>query len=295
MLNFNMNNFICLTLKSAFWLVICPYAAMAGNFYDGFINNKITLEEIALAFRPRQVVVASEFHGNPAHHKNQLDILKIASKKINNISVGMEFFEYPHQELVDQFLAGILSEFDFLKAIQWKGNFGNYRDQVLFAKNSEGLVTGTTRALNFPRRLSGKVAKGGLNNLTDEEKKMIPPRFALGKNSYFERFANTMKEHATPEQIQNYFAAQSLWDDSMAWQTSEYLKSHPNDFFVIIVGEFHLAYLDGLVARLRAYGLNDVLAISQIDTTHLSAEESESERRPHPIYGPRADYIFDSR
>lgn len=66
--------------------------------------------------------------------------------------------------------------------------------------------------------------------------------------------------------ITNMFWAQSLWDDSMSWKSLDYLNSlpqHNNSVMVVIVGNFHAAYGDGLAARFKARGAKNVHIVSQ--------------------------------
>ncbi len=278
----------------------------AGNFYDGQTGQVVGPDEILNHLGAGTVLIASELHDHEVHHQNQRDLLVKLSGAPFAISVGMEFFSYPDQAYVDDYVAGRTEEATFLKQIKWDGGmsllmqplvqlmnfaFEFYRFQVRFP----ALHNGQTLALNFPRELSSKVAKGGLAGLSDAEKTMMPPQFERGAQSYFERFREIMKDHAKEEQIQNYFTAQSLWDDTMAWRASSYLSSHPEALLMIIVGDFHVAYQDGLIARLKSRGVKKVVSLSQIDTTQLSESERKTEIEPSPKYGPRADFVFDAR
>lgn len=289
----------------------------AGTYYDGRTGQVVDGDQILNLVKSGTVLIASELHDHEAHHQNQRDLLVKFSGASFPISVGMEFFSYPDQAFVDGYVSGQTDEATFLKQIKWDGSpnflpllspfkssgfigglfemfknfsFDFYRFQVRFS----GFHQGRTLALNFPRELSGKVSKGGLDALSPAEKAMMPPDFARGAASYFERFHEIMKDHAKEEQIQNYFTAQSLWDDTMAWRAATHMAAHPTDLLMIIVGDFHVAYQDGLVNRLKARGVNNIVSISQIDTSQMSAADRMAEIMPDPKYGPRSDLIFDA-
>jgi uncharacterized iron-regulated protein len=281
-------------------------SSFAGTFYDGATGAPVSQAEILSRVTSGAIVIASELHDHEAHHQNQRDLLTALSKQQEHLSVGMEFFSYPDQSLVNDYVEGRTDEKTFLQKIKWDGGlsllssassflknfaFDFYRFQVQFPATHGG----HTLALNFPRELSGKVARGGLEALSDEEARMIPPDFEKGSITYFERFYETMKGHAKEEQIQNYFTAQSLWDDTMAWQATKYMSDHSGDVLMIIVGDFHVAYQDGLVARLKARGAQNIISISQVDTTDFSESERRETIEPSSKYGSRADYVFDSR
>lgn len=277
-------------LVTSILFVFLSSVGCAQTYYLGSSGDKTDMNAILNQIKPGQIVIISENHGFRPHHQNQRDLLVQFSAASFPLSVGMEFFSYPDQALVDQFTSDNLTEEDFLKQIKWgKIPFDNYRFQVRLPHYRSG----QTLALNAPRALTTKIKDSGLDSLTDEEKKWLPPNFALGLPTYFERFRETMKDHAKPEQIEKYFASQSVWDDTMAWQATEYMKRVPNALLVIIVGDFHVAYQDGLVARLRARGAQNILSISQVNTSDMSDDERKAAIMPSAVYGSRADYIFD--
>jgi uncharacterized iron-regulated protein len=81
----------------------------------------------------------------------------------------------------------------------------------------------------------------------------------------------------------------------MAWKACEAIKSHPEQVFVIIVGEFHVQYGGGLPARLKAHGCSQVKTMSLVDVTDYSEEKAKKELEPSPVYGPRADWVWSIR
>lgn len=290
-------------LSYAVLAIVLNSTANAQAYFNGKTAMPAQLEDILLNVKAGTVVVMSEQHDKEAHHQNQRDFLVSVSGGPFSISVGMEFFSYPDQAAVDDYVFDRVSEDDFLKKIKWQTaglfsffNFSNfpfsfYRFQVRLPAYKGG----RTLALNFPRELSGKVAKSGLDGLSDAEKLMMPPNFERGLDSYFERFHEVMKGHAKEEQIQNYFMAQSLWDDTMAWKAADYMSKNPNQFLMIIVGDFHVAYQDGLIARLKKRGIKDLLVVSQVDSTGMSDSDRQELISADPKYGPRADFVFDSK
>ena len=222
-----------------------------------------------------------------------MQVLEILRKNGLIVSLGMEFFEEPDQQQVDDWRLGNLMESDFLAQIKWGTfPFEAYREQALFPKTSEGA---TTLALNAPRNLTSKISKQGLSSLTTEEKMLLPPDFSLGNAGYFARFKKIMGNHLpNPQAVDNYFAAQSTWDEVMAFNATEYIKSHPNQVLVIVVGDFHVQYGGGLPDRLRARGAA-VTTFSLVNLEGLSNLEQRQEIEPTEEDGVRADFVLTSR
>lgn len=86
--------------------------------------------------------------------------------------------------------------------------------------------------------------------------------------------------------------AQSAWDDTMAWTATEYIRGHPDEVLVIVVGDFHVAYNDGLPERLRKRRATDVVTISMLSTLPMTEAERMLAITPYGPDGPRADWIW---
>lgn len=271
-------------------LSACAHAQSTGIF-AGSTHEPVTLSQTVAEVQPGSIVVIGENHGFKEHQDQQLQIMQALRAQGLKVSVGMEFFTYTSQPLVDSYHKGSLPESDFLKAIQWGSpSFDLYRDQTLFPSLGEG---SKTIALNAPRTLTSKVAKQGLQSLTSEEQSLLPPQFGLGRESYKQRFLSMMPHIPSPEAGERYFAAQSIWDDTMAWQAVEFINKHPDQVLVIVVGEFHVQFGGGLPHRIQARSSAiPVLSYSQINTLGLSADEISQEIAPAPAEGPRAHYLW---
>lgn len=256
-------------------------------------TSQVSLQESLSGVSPGSVVVIGEMHGNAAHQNYQMQILKQLRSQGLKVSVGMEFVEYTHQDLLQNYREGTLAESDFLTKINW-GNafpFEFYRDQILFPDPQQS----QTVALNLPRSISRQISKGGLSSLIPEQSALLPPNLERGNEGYFRRFKEAMGGHFPNDQAaENYFLAQCSWDDTMAWRTNEFLKQNPDQVLVIIVGEFHVQYGGGLPDRLRKLGLSQILTVSLINLSGLSPSEKELAVLPSTQDGPRADFLWIS-
>lgn len=279
-----------------FCLTVPAHAEWNGKLFHVPSQKAFALPQVAAQVHNGQVVIVSERHDWQPDHDNQIAFLKELGKRsfLSGISVAMEFFDYTNQSYVDQFLAGTLNESDFLTKIQWDAkdnfSFAFYRQQVLFPRN----YSGKTYAINIPRAITNKISKYGLDSLSSSEKALMPPGFQLGNALYKERFYKVLSgtHYVNPQQMERYFAAQSTWDDTMAWKISEALKENPSQVIVVIVGGFHNEYGGGLPDRLAARGVKDVLTITQYFAPDGKLGDLYNVIRPHSTYGKISDLVW---
>jgi uncharacterized iron-regulated protein len=251
---------------------------------------RIGLSDLAKTISPGQIIVMGENHGLKTAQQAQVELLKALRARGLKISVGLEFFYYPDQTLVDDFRQGILTEPDFLQKIQWGSpSFDFYREQALFPLYDLGE---RTLALNAPRTLTSRISKVGLGGLTPDEQKLLPPQFELGRASYKERFLAMMPHLPNAEAGERYFAAQSVWDDTMAYYAAEFMKGHQDQVLVIVVGDFHAQFGGGLPDRIAARTQQKPIVFSYVNLAGLSLDEQNEEITPSMAYGARADYLW---
>lgn len=268
------------------------YAISAfSQLFDGATQAPATLENLLERVRPGSIVVLGENHGLAAHRDQHLEILRGLRSRGLKVSVGLEFVNYTDQGALERFRTGELSEDQFLKAVGWGGiGFEYYRPQLLFPDLAAGEKS---LGLNVPRAVTSKISRGGLASLSAEERALLPGDFRLGRDSYRNRFMLVAGEHCpVPE---NCFAAQSAWDDTMAWRAVDFAGRHPDQVLVIVVGEFHVQFGGGLPDRIRARlpGVS-VVTLSQIWAEGMLDEELPEQMEPSVTEGPRADFVWFS-
>lgn len=262
------------------------------QFYDGQTVTRADLSQLVERVQPGTIVLLGENHGLASHRDQHMQVLNALRARGLKVSLGLEFVNYTDQPSVDQFREGQIDEATFLQKIAWAGfSFDFYRQQLLFPDIASGAHS---LGLNIPRNVTSKISKQGLESLTPEEQALMPPNFALGRDSYKARFMEAAGQHC--KNPDNCFAAQCTWDDTMAWQSTGFISQHPDQVLVVVVGEFHVQYGGGIKYRLqqRLPGVN-VVTLSQIWAEGLTDDDIAVELQPSSVEGPRADFIWVSR
>lgn len=263
---------------------------VSAQIYLGDGQTQADLSKLVDQVKPGSVVVIGEMHNQQTIHDQQMLILEALWDKGLNVTVGMEFFNYTDQMFVEQFRSGEIDETAFKTLVNWGGyDFNLYKDQLLFGDYGLGI--------NLTRDVTQVISKQGLSALSPTQQKLLPPQFTIGRDSYRQRFFQAMGAHVPSAAMENYFIAQSAWDDTMAWQTLEFKKDHPDQVFVIIVGEFHVQYGGGLPNRLKARFADagvplDIVTVSQVLSDGLTPDEIKTELAPSATEGQRSDFIW---
>ncbi len=235
--------------------------ANAENFriYDAK-GNAATFEDIINAIEKTDAVFLGEQHDDTTAHALQMQIFKAVFEKYakdRRVTLSMEMFERDVQIVVDEYLKDLISESHFVSSSRAWGNYKtDYRPLVEFAKQNKLDVI----AANAPRRYVNMVTRLGresLNGLSPDAKKWLAPLpYGEASETYAKKFdalMGGMTDSNTPLKHNPMLASQSLWDATMAFSISEYLKQQKNALIVHLNGGFHTENRLGTVEHLLNY------------------------------------------
>jgi len=230
------------------------YALRSTEHGEQKLTEPLLWQELALA----RVVCLGEQHDSPAHHFAQRRALEeIAARSAAEhhvFAVGFEMFQRPYQAALSGFVAGTLPEAQFLIDSEykerWGFDFSLYRP-LLDAAREFSLQA---LALNAPKELTRKVGRTGLESLDAGEKEQLP-ELDLGNADHKAYFEAAMNEHPMPPggpKLENMYAAQVLWDETMAETASTWL-SHAGASSRLMVfagaGHCHKAAIPARITR----------------------------------------------
>jgi len=216
----------------------------------------------------KKIVYVGENHNQYSHHVMELEIIKDLHRRGKKLAIGMEMFQRPFQKPLDDYMEGRIEEREFLKKTEyfkrWGFDYNFYRPILEFARLEKIRVV----ALNMRQEIVDKVFREGLDSLSEEEKKWVPPQMDFSDNVYKERLEKIFREHEDlGAQNFNFFSqAQVLWDEAMSESIDEFLKAHPADHMVVLAGNGHLAYGSGIPKRTaRRNGYDYAILLNDAD------------------------------
>jgi aminopeptidase N len=233
-----------------------------------------------------RVVYIGETHTSRADHLLQLLLIEALHRRDANLAIGMEMFPASSQTALDRYITDPdFSEADFLRESKyfevWGYDYRLFRPIFALARKQQIPVIG----LNVERQLvSATYNSGGIDKLTDEQRRTLPVDRALDLPGYRERLMAVHAQHAgsgdgarTPE---SFIEAQVLWDEGMAAAIHHYLVDHPEKKLVVLAGSQHTRIDSGIPPRLARR-----LTVTQATIGNL-ASQSVAE------LGDTVDYLF---
>lgn len=222
------------------------------RIFDTRAHQEITLDELANTLDDIDVVFFGEEHNDSVAHILQYELLKAMNLRYDRVALSMEMFVSDDQLILDEYLAGLITERNLSKdAVLWN-NYSDYRPLVEYAK-THGL---TILAANAPSRYTNRVTREGLESLKALDKAakslLAPLPIDTLTGAYYEKFAGLMGGHEGMGNLKIY-QSQNLWDATMAYRIGKLLRKKSVNKILHLNGRFHSDEQLGTVAHLRNY------------------------------------------
>lgn len=256
-------------------------------------QQQLTQQQILQELEKANIVYLGETHNRPEDHQAQLEILRALYRSRPKIAIAMEMFQRPAQGILDQYLAGKITEAQLVEQTEYKERWGfpweYYAPLLRFAKTHHLPVL----ALNTPTEVTHQVARGGLESLSPEERKYIPPLSEIRlDNAEYRKMIQEIYEqhhqagHGNSTSFERFFTAQVLWDETMAEKIAEFLKANPDYQVVVLAGQAHIIYSYGIPSRVARRLDRDKLI-------QRSVLLSSSGNNPSPSLEPKVDFVWE--
>jgi aminopeptidase N len=209
------------------------------------------LSEIVDAVSDKPLILVGERHTNYEDHKVELGLIRGLFKKGRKFAIGMEMFQRPFQQAIDEYLLGAIDERDFLVKTEyfkrWGFDYSFYREIIEFAHAESIPII----ALNQRSEIMDNVAKGGLDALSSEQRKEIPQDMDMSDESYKKRLKKVYEDHPGKMSFENFYQSQILWDETMAHTAASFMGERPEYQLVVLAGVEHIMYGSGIPNRIR--------------------------------------------
>lgn len=265
---------ICILVASLiFPLFGYPQDVKSYKIYNSSTQKVITVDELVKALDKTDAIFYGEEHNDSIGHLLEATILrKLAGLHPQKTALSMEMFETDCQTVLNEYLAGLVREKNFITDARCWPNYQDYRPMIEFAKSNHIAVI----AANAPARYTNMVNRMGLNALNQLDKtgkSYLPPLpVDTATGAYLEKFEAIMGGHGQMGGMQLY-QAQNLWDATMGWSAATFLKTNSGFTVFQVNGGFHSEEKLGAVAQLKKY-------LPNASVKNIAAYASEDFNKP---------------
>ncbi len=249
-------------------------SVVADTIVDTARGDNITPDIVAERLDGVQVLLIGETHTSMEFHRVQARMIRALEARGRRVLIGLEMFPATEQPSLDAWNEGLYSEDGFIKLGRWYEHWGYnwqlYRKIFLYARD-HGMPM---YAVNGPRDVVAAVRRKGFANLSEDEKKFLPPTIAFDDADHMTVFkaaigAGDMAHGMTEDAWKSMAASQATWDASMAWYSLKALERHPDpkSIVVILVGSGHVMYGVGIERQLRGWfkgGIASLIPVSSV-------------------------------
>ena len=264
-------------------------------------NNKV-ISHVALTqtMAGKKVVLLGEHHDNAEHHRWQLQMLAGLHVANENLAIGFEMFPRRMQSVLDQWVAGELSEEAFLKAVEWEKYWRFDADLYMPLFHYARMNHIPMYALNVERGLIREVGEKGWEGVEVENREGIT-RPAPPSEGYQLMLAGVFSQHgskhaaadneaevdeaalkeimATP-MFQRFVESQQVWDRAMAEAIAHVVKEKHPDMFIAVMGSGHMMNFYGVPHQLADLGVEQPAVLvpwdPEFECSYVSADFADA-------------------
>ncbi len=276
------------------------------RIYDTKAARFVPFARLAAAASRVDIVFFGEQHDDPVTHAAELAVFASLGDRRARVVLSVEMFERDVQLLLDQYLAGAISEKDFIAGSRpWDRYNTDYRPLVELSRIRGWPVI----AANVPRRIASAVSRKGLvalDTMSVTERGYSATQNICPKDAYYKNFAALMGDTpghgasgAQPSAAElatalamtdRFYEAQCIKDETMGESVTNALKRAGSGAIVFHVdGAFHSDFGLGTVERARRRASSaKVLVLTAVPLADLSKANGAE-------YAPRGDFILFTR
>ncbi|MEX0957685.1 MAG: ChaN family lipoprotein [Burkholderiales bacterium] len=215
------------------------------------------------AARNGQFVLLGEQHDEADHHRWQLHALAMLHAARPQMAIGLEMLPRRAQPVLDRWVAGELTEAEFVRESDWSNAWGYDASLYLPILHFARLHRIPLIALNVERELTREVGRNGWAAIPAERREGVgdPAPASEAYRSMLQQWFGYHRDEAEAANaidFRHFVEAQLTWDRAMAEALFSAAKHDPTTLVVGIIGSGHLRHGYGVPHQLRALGAKRV-------------------------------------
>jgi uncharacterized iron-regulated protein len=209
----------------------------------------------------QQVVLLGEAHDSAEDHRWQLQTLAQLHARQPRIALALEMFPRRLQPVLDDWVAGKLSEQEFLARAEWDKVWSYDARDYLPLFHFARMHRLPMLAANVARSLPEAIGKSGWDAVPDAQKEGVS-RPAAPAAGYLKELRAVFEHHPAKARgeaaFPGFVEAQTVWDRALAQSIAQYLTRQPEALVVGILGAGHVRHGYGVAHQLADFDIRRV-------------------------------------
>jgi uncharacterized iron-regulated protein len=288
------------TVMAVVFLILVPGVPVMSEcrpfIIDLLMGEPIPMEMMLDDVSSVRIVYVGEVHTVDRHHRLQTEILRRLSERNLKLALGMEMFAQSQQEVLDRWQKG---KGDLSALIRDLGkdhwiNLKDYESVLMTAREISAPIV----CLNADDSLVRKVARDGLEGLSESERRMVPEGIADIDPGHDRLLRLRLRVHKAfqNKSLDRVVLAQTLRDETMAHAVIRFAESAEGKdrLLLVIAGSGHLNYGFGIPTRVQKRMDVPYRIILPSESGELVLSE-EDKRRSIPVQITHEDLGFIRR
>lgn len=282
-----------------------------GAWFEPASAKTLSTPEALMRLRDARVVLLGETHVIADHHRWHMQTVAQLYAQHPDMILGFEAFPRRVQAVLDRWVAGELTEAEFLKQSEWETVWRYDANLYLPLFHFARLNRIPMVALNVDRTLIRKVSEHGWKNVPISERLGVGDP-APASNGYIAMLGHAYGQHENGDGETNgapkapglddpHFAGfvdvQLTWDRAMAEAAASALQTARSQGrdpqLVAVIGSGHMDFGFGVPHQLSALGIDKVKVLTPWDQMRPCAELGQNPPPADLVYGlaVTADYL----
>lgn len=242
-------------------------------------SGKASQQEVIARAAKSAVVLLGETHINADHHRWQLQTLIALHAQRPNMVIGFEMFPRRVQPALDKWIAGELSEKEFLREADWNHVWNTDANLYLPMFHFARMNRIPMLALNIETKLRHQIAEKGFYGVPVEDREGLSHPAEPSK-AYVDYLLPIYKQHDRKDKktgeitqddpdFRRFIGGQQLWDRAMAQilhQAVAETDGNEKPLVVGVMGSGHVLHGFGVTHQLHDLGIKQITGLLPWDS-----------------------------
>jgi uncharacterized iron-regulated protein len=258
-------------------------------------TEKVSIKDIVNSMQNQDLLFFGEEHNDSIGHIVEFELLKKMHSVYGAQTVlSLEMFDRDIQSIMDEYLAGLITEKYFNKDSRQWVNYQDYKPLVEYCKENKIPVICANAPFRYVNLVSNK-GYDALQGLSPTSKTtMAPLPYQVASVQYRTKLEDLLGEHAKNEKTgYDLIRGQSLWDATMAYSIVEFKKIHPQAKILHLNGKLHTEERLGIIEQLKNYDPNIkslvITSVTQVEDFKNISVASNQHLADYVLYTSKQD------